>query len=74
MCGESSSVTSEMTSDWLSQTLPSLLAEYKPEDIFNADETGLFWKCLPDKTMRFKGDRCSGGKLSKESHGLQSPY
>ena len=66
MCGESSSVTPEMTSDWLSQTLPSLLAEYKPEDIFNADETGLFWKCLPDKTMRFKGDRCNGGKRSKE--------
>ena len=55
-----------MTSDWLSQTLPSLLAEYKPEDIFNADETGLFWKCLPDKTMSFKGDTCSGGKRSKK--------
>ena len=32
----------------------------------NADETGLFWKCLPDKTMSFKGDTCSGGKRSKE--------
>ena len=66
MCGESFSETPEMTSDWLSQTLPSLLAEYKPNNIFNADETGLFWKYLPDKTMSFKGDTCSGGKRSKE--------
>ena len=38
ICGESASVTPEMTSSWLSHTLPSLLAEYSPEDVFNADE------------------------------------
>jgi hypothetical protein len=29
---------------------------YKAEDIFNADETGLFFKALPDKTLR--GHQC----------------
>ncbi|XP_039755819.1 tigger transposable element-derived protein 4-like [Pararge aegeria] len=36
------------------------------EDIFNADETGLFFKLTPDKTLKFKGEKCVGGKLSKE--------
>ena len=42
MCGQSSSVTTDMTTDWLLSKLPSLLDEFRPEDIFNADETGLF--------------------------------
>jgi len=24
--------------------------------VFNVDETGLFWRLLPDKTMTFKGE------------------
>lgn len=31
-----------------------------------ADETGLFFKCLPDKTLTFKNEKCHGGKHSKE--------
>lgn len=42
-----------------------ILDIYKPNDIFKADETG-FFKCLPDKTLAFKGDKCFGGKHSKE--------
>jgi hypothetical protein len=33
---------------------------YKAEDIFNADETGLFFKALPDKTLAPKGEACKG--------------
>ncbi len=40
--------------------------DYEPKDIWNADETGLFWRLKPNKSMRFKGETCSGGKLSKE--------
>ena len=46
--------------------LPALLADYDPCDVFNADETGLFFKCLPEKTLAFKGEKCHGGKRSKE--------
>jgi hypothetical protein len=66
MSGEATSVTNDMTADWLEVKLPALLREYQPVDIFNADETGLFWKCLPDKTLHMKGEQCSGGKKSKE--------
>ena len=66
MSGEAASVTEDMTADWLGTSLPALLSEFEPENIFNADETGLFWKCLPDKTLNLKGETCSGGKKSKE--------
>ena len=33
---------------------------------FNADETGLFYKCLPNKTPALKGDTCTGQKIPKE--------
>lgn len=45
---------------------PNLRKGYKDEEIFNADETGLFFRITPDKTMKFKGEKCVGGKLSKE--------
>lgn len=64
--GESANVTSAQTDQWSTITLPKLLKDYAPRDIFNADETGLFFKLLPDKSLVFKGDSCHGGKRSKE--------
>ncbi|KRX51947.1 Tigger transposable element-derived protein 6 [Trichinella sp. T9] len=43
-----------------------LLNDYRPDEIFNADEMDLFHRILPDKTLTFKSENCSGGKLSKE--------
>ena len=63
--GESKSVTKEMTSSWNETTLQTILSNFKLEDIFNADEFGLFYQCLPDKTYHLKGEKCSGGKKSK---------
>lgn len=45
---------------------PKLNEKYTPDNIFNADETGIFYKMTPDKTLKFKGEKCVGGKLSKE--------
>ncbi|XP_044576156.1 tigger transposable element-derived protein 4-like [Cotesia glomerata] len=65
LCGESASINTEVCEEWISELL-SLLKDYEPRDIFNADETGLFFKCLPDKTLLFKDEKCHGGKHSKE--------
>ena len=51
---------------WRGSALKELLQLYKPDDIFNADETGIFFKCLPDKTLDFKGAICTGGKKAKD--------
>ena len=63
--GESASVTTEMTAPWNETTLPTLLSNYKLEDVFKVDEFGLFYQCLPSKTYHLPGEKCYGGKNSK---------
>ena len=67
ICGEAKSVdqSSDDMQNWTIQ-LQKILDEYHADDIFNADETGLFFRLLPDKTLEFKGVDCTGGKKSKE--------
>jgi len=40
------------------------MAKYSPKDIFNADECGLFYNMLPDKTYIFKGASCKDIKVN----------
>ncbi|XP_025831101.1 tigger transposable element-derived protein 4-like [Agrilus planipennis] len=63
--GESKSVDQGVCNQWI-EDLPSLLEGYDSNDIYNAHETALFFKCMPDKTFIFKGEKCHGGKQSKE--------
>lgn len=64
--GESKSVPQQAVADWKATTLTNILQEYSPDDVFNADETGLFWRMEPKKSFVLKGETCSGGKQSKE--------
>lgn len=48
------------------EKLPNILQAYAPDNIYNADEIGIFYKMLPDKTMEFKDVNCNGGKKNKE--------
>jgi hypothetical protein len=63
MAGESADAD-EKAEDFI--VLPGLIEGYAAEDIYNADETGLFFKCLPDKTYGFSNDKCHGGNNSKD--------
>lgn len=67
VCGESKSVDTESSdmTEWQSQ-LKRILDRYSPDDIYNADETGMFYRLLPDKTLEFKAVECHGGKKRKE--------
>lgn len=65
ICGESGTVTNDVCLDWREELKP-ILEEFEGRDIFNADETGLFFKCLPDKTFTTQHDDCNDGKRSKE--------
>ncbi|GBP11407.1 Tigger transposable element-derived protein 4 [Eumeta japonica] len=55
-----------MTDNWLRTVLPKLTEGYTDSQIWNAVETGLFFKLTPDRTLKFKGEKCTGGKLSKD--------
>ena len=65
ICGESGSVPEKMCDEW-KEKLKQILQKYRAEDVFNIDESGLFFKCLPDSTLCFKNEKCLGGKRSKE--------
>ena len=64
--GEAKSAPMADVNLWKDTRLPQILQEYKPEDIYNADETGLFYRLQPDKSLVLKGEDCRGGKRSKE--------
>ncbi|GFY35474.1 HTH CENPB-type domain-containing protein [Trichonephila clavipes] len=40
--GEAEAVNEDDISSWKNNVLPSLLQDYAPEDVYNADEFGLF--------------------------------
>ncbi|UYV77881.1 hypothetical protein LAZ67_15002660 [Cordylochernes scorpioides] len=65
--GEAGSVDANSVATWKGEIIPSLLAKYSPQDIFNADKTGLFYKLLPNQTMTIRGEKCEGGFVMDEA-------
>ncbi|GBO00807.1 Tigger transposable element-derived protein 4 [Araneus ventricosus] len=63
--GESKDVEDNDSGNWITETLSKILKDYNPENIYNADETALFFQCLPQKTLPFKKEKCFGEKQSK---------
>ncbi|XP_030047942.1 tigger transposable element-derived protein 4-like [Microcaecilia unicolor] len=64
--GERQDADDSGAENWVVSVLPSILNEYAPRDIFNADETGLYWRAIPDGTLAFKQATPTGSKASKE--------
>lgn len=64
LSGESADVDENVVNSW-QINLANVCAGYKPEDIFNIDETGLNYKQIPKKSYVQKGDTCKGGTNSK---------
>lgn len=50
------SVNKEVCKQWKCE-LQSLVNAYVPNVVFNADETGFFFKCLPDNILIFKNEK-----------------
>lgn len=46
--------------------LPETLKGYDAKDIFNADETALYYRQLPERTLEVRGSSAHGCKRSKE--------
>ena len=62
--GESGDVSSETVESWL-ERVPSVIEGYEARNIWNTDETGCFWRALPDKGLGTAKQECKGGKKSK---------
>lgn len=63
--GESKDAPDETVDEWF-KNLPSKIDGYQLKNIYNVDETGLFYNLMPARTLAFKGDNCHGGKKSKD--------
>jgi hypothetical protein len=73
--GEAAEIDQEELRDWQLNVLQPVIEQYAPKDIYNLDETGLFYQLLPKWTMSFRGEsnffikflgeRCTTGKHSK---------
>ena len=57
-------VNAETLESWAERLL-EIVKGYELKNIWNADETGLFWLELPDKSLSVKKGRCKGGKYAK---------
>ena len=63
--GEGKEVRYELMAPWKETTLPTLSYNHDLSDIHNADEFGLFYKALPNKSLHFKKQKYVGGKHRK---------
>jgi hypothetical protein len=52
-CGEAGLVNTKLVDEWIAGQLLDHIQNYKIEDIFNCDETGLFYKALPTRSMQY---------------------
>ncbi|UYV71441.1 hypothetical protein LAZ67_8003210 [Cordylochernes scorpioides] len=67
LCGEGASISPAIIDEHLTN-LNSILANagYDPANIYNADETGLFFQLIPDRTLAHKDENCRGVKRMKQ--------
>lgn len=63
--GERASVNVDIVTNWKNK-IASVCEGYIQSDIFNMDETGLFFRDTTKTTYFKKGEDCAGGKRSKE--------
>ena len=62
--GESNPCTDEMVAPWEQTKLPTTLSKYDLNQIYNADEFGLFYCTESNKSLHLKNESCVGGKHS----------
>lgn len=65
MSGEAASVNKSDATKWIDEKWPEWKMSFEEDNIYNADETGVFFNATPRETLKFKGEKCVGGKLSK---------
>ena len=67
MDGDEADVSTE-TVYIMCERVREITKEWKPENIWNTDGTGSFWRGLPDKTMNEKGKCCKWWEKAKQQN------
>ena len=64
--GESNTVNLSTVDRWKETELKKIFDDYPAENVFNADETGVFWRLFPERTFCLPGKSRHDGQKSKE--------
>ena len=64
--GEKQDANVQRAEEWKSIIIPTIMEDFTKEDIINADETGLYFRCFPDKGYSIRGYDLPGGKKAKD--------
>ncbi len=64
--GERAAADQAGAENWINNVLPGVIEGYDLNDVFNADETGLFYKAAPLGTLAVAGSHPTGGKTPKD--------
>jgi hypothetical protein len=66
LCGESASVDKDTVDYWKTESLLRNLEDYKPNDIFNADETGIYLTFFLQKHLLLEETHAMEGRKAKK--------
>ena len=67
VCGTKESATGkDQLEEWKETVLYPTLEAYGPQDIYNGNETALFYKCLPHRTYCKAGEKPAGSAKRKD--------
>ena len=64
LSGERGSVDELIVDDWIGHH-PAIFENYDKKNIYNVDETALFFGDLPEKTLAVRGTDSAGGRSRK---------
>ena len=64
--GEKKDADIPAVDNYITNILPDIMKKYNEEDIYNADETGIYYRALPDGSLQTKQEATSGSKKSKD--------
>ncbi|GBN33756.1 Tigger transposable element-derived protein 4, partial [Araneus ventricosus] len=56
LCGEAADFDSSSLKEWKDVVLRDILKRYESANVFNVDESRLFYRILPERTLCFKGE------------------
>lgn len=64
--GERAAADHTAAENWIANVLPEIIKGYDSNDVYNADESGLFYKATPCNTLAVAGTNPTGGKTPKD--------
>lgn len=64
--GEKSSADNVSSEQWRNTKMPALLENFCADDIYNVDETGLYYRATPDGSLCYKHTALSGYKKAMD--------